>query len=813
MSTTQPDFRALFEAGPGLLLALLPDAPRFTIVAASQAYLAATMTERARIVGQGLFTVFPDNPDDPAAGATANLRASLMRVLEGRTADTMPVQKYDIPRPAEQGGGFEERFWSPTNSPVLDAQGRVAWIVHRVEDVTEFVRLQRHGAQQSAEAEALRAQASRMEMEIVSRAQEIHQANLQLRELDKAKTLFFNNVSHEFRTPLTLILGPVADALASERGTLEGEALRAVHRNALRMAGLVNSLLDFARLEAGRLSSTFEPVDLAALTAAIAGAFQSAMSSAGLELVVDCPPLPEPVWVDLGHWDKIVTNLVSNALKFTLQGHIEVRLRALPGRVSLSVSDTGAGIEAAEQERIFERFHRVAGVPARSIEGTGIGLALVKELVKLHGGEVGVESQPGKGSVFTVSVPRGRDHLPPQQVVEQQPSREAPPLDGRRYAEPAPSTEGVVMGREGKVLLAEDNPDMRRYLTGLLAARWEVTACSDGQEALEAARAARFDLVVSDVMMPRLDGFGLLAALRAEEPTRTVPVLLLSARAGEEAVLEGLDHGADDYLMKPFSARELVARVAHHLELARLRRAAEESARSIAEARAVMLEKLDEKNRELESFSHSVSHDLRAPLRSIDGFSQALLEDYGHALEEQARDYLNRVRAAAQRMGQLIDDLLALSRVERAELERSELDVAALAHRLADELNRREGRPVELTVHPGLRARVDPALFQIALENLMSNAWKFTRPIEAPRVELGAEGTTFFIKDNGVGFDPSQAGRLFGTFQRLHSQSEFPGTGVGLATVQRVVRRHGGRIWAESEVGRGATFRWTIGSE
>ncbi|HEV2458563.1 MAG TPA: ATP-binding protein [Ktedonobacterales bacterium] len=440
-----------------------------------------------------------------------------------------------------------------------------------------------------------------------------------LAAIDRAKTIFFSNVSHEFRTPLTLLLNPIEDGLADPGDPLS-PAQRArqeiAYRNALRLLKLVNTLLDFSRIEAGRIHATYEPTDLAAYTTELASVFRSAVERAGLRFIVDCPPLPDPVYVDREMWEKIVLNLLSNALKFTLAGEIAVTLRQTGDAVELNVCDTGVGIPAAELPHLFERFHRVQNTHARTQEGTGIGLALVRELVDLHGGDVRVASVPGAGSTFTVAIPTGAAHLPPEHIVAAPREPAAPhvaapyveealrwlPDDGDAAAQdvlppcaerlggtalrwsstPAPGGElaipTVVSPASGappaRILLADDNADMRAYLTRLLSPHWAVEAVPDGATALAVARERPPDLVLSDVMMPSLDGFTLLRALRTDEHTRTVPVMLLSARAGEEAAVEGLQAGADDYLVKPFTARELLARVAARLELTRLRREA-----------------------------------------------------------------------------------------------------------------------------------------------------------------------------------------------------------------------------------------------
>jgi len=421
----------------------------------------------------------------------------------------------------------------------------------------------------------------------------------QLAELDRAKTAFFTNVSHELRTPLTLLLGPAEDALRDDDAPLPGTQrwrVEAVQRNGQRLLMLVNSLLDFSRLESGRATAHFESIDLARYTTELASMFRSAFERAGLTLDVECPPLREHVYVDADMWAKIVLNLLSNALKFTFEGGATLRLTDADDGPRLVVTDTGTGIEPAEQPQLFERFHRVLGARSRSHEGTGIGLALVAELSGLHGGEVGVESAPGQGSTFTVGLHYGRDHLPPDQVAAGDGDgasaagrAEGFVAEALRWLEAAPEDRAVdrdgdgaptARGARPRVLVVDDNADMRDYVASLLAHDYDVAAARDGAAALALVRETAPDLVLTDVMMPELDGFGLLAAMRADADTSHIPVVMLSARAGEEGTIEGLEAGADDYLVKPFTARELRARVRANLELDRARRIRAELERS-----------------------------------------------------------------------------------------------------------------------------------------------------------------------------------------------------------------------------------------
>jgi PAS domain S-box-containing protein len=417
-----------------------------------------------------------------------------------------------------------------------------------------------------------------------------------LAKLDRAKTIFFSNVSHEFRTPLTLMLGPMQEALSKPDGALRGRDLQRAHRSALRLLKLVNTLLDFSRIEAGRARALFEKTDVAAFTAELASTFRSAIEKAGMRLIVDAPSIDAEAFVDREMWEKIVLNLLSNAFKFTLEGTIEVRLARHDESFQLTVRDTGSGIPVSELQNVFERFRRIEGTRRRTTEGTGIGLALVQELVRLHGGEVGVESVEGKGTTFTITIPLGSSHLPadhialsrgvssgvhhPELYIEEAMQWLPPEQRGEADGAAAPTGVASATGRP-RIVLADDNPDIRDYINRLLADDYDVIAVRDGIEALEAVQREEPDLVVSDLMMPNLDGFGLLKALRGDAATAALPVLLVSARAGEEARLEGFEAGADDYLVKPFTARELQARVTALLTLARLRRESDEALREI----------------------------------------------------------------------------------------------------------------------------------------------------------------------------------------------------------------------------------------
>lgn len=422
-----------------------------------------------------------------------------------------------------------------------------------------------------------------------------------LAEIDRAKTVFFSNVSHEFRTPITLMLGHIEDLLArSGERPDDHDRLLIAHRNSLRLLKLVNMLLEFSRIEAGRLQARFEPTNLATTTAELASAFRSAMEMAGLNLTVDTPPLPEPAYVDREMWEKIVLNLLSNALKFTLRGDVAVKLADDGDNFVLTVRDTGIGIPANEMPRLFERFHRVEGARGRSQEGSGIGLAFVQELVKLHGGTVSAESRLDEGTTISVAIPKG-SRAPAQHrngedrssttvgaapFVEEalrwlpdHPSSDA----GLPEVDPAPHSPEKRNGSRRTLLVVDDNADMRDYLRRLLSAQYDLKIVGNGEEALAAVGSQKPDLILTDIMMPGFDGIELLRRLRTDARTNTVPVIVLSARAGEESRIEGMQAGADDYLIKPFSARELLARIEAHLKMSQYRMEAAETLRASEE--------------------------------------------------------------------------------------------------------------------------------------------------------------------------------------------------------------------------------------
>jgi signal transduction histidine kinase len=604
-----------------------------------------------------------------------------------------------------------------------------------------------------------------------------------LAEIDRAKTAFFSNVSHEFRTPLTLLLGPLEDVLAQPNNLTpqQRESLGVSHRNALRLLKLVNTLLDFSRIEAGRIQAVFEPTTLAEYTAELASIFRSAIERAGLQLIVDCPPLSNSVYVDREMWEKIVLNLLSNAFKFTFVGAISVSLRQTGEMVELTVKDTGTGIPASEVPHLFERFHRVKGARGRFLEGSGIGLALVQELVKLHGGAVRVESEIDRGSAFTVMIPLGDAHLPADRVATARPLtstalrgevyveevlRWIPEMQhqdlgtrsGEQLAEGMDTTPHLAdLNSRPRILLADDNADMREYVRRLLSAHYQVDAVTEGLEALNAARERIPDLVLTDIMMPRLDGFGLLKQLRADERLKSVPVILLSARAGEEASAEGIESGADDYLVKPFSARQLLARVGTHIKLARTRQAVEKTLRDNEERLRGLVA---EREALLKEVHHRVKNNLQVIISLLEMQARQVAHDPAvFTLFEEAR---NRVMSIST-----MHELLYRSS------SFAEIDLAAYARDLVAHLvlfYRVEDRVAVSVFGNGISVPLETAVpYGLLLNELLSNVCKHAFPGSSTgkvtvSLEKDDKKIRLKITDNGIGlpehFDPNKSPTL-----------------------------------------------------
>jgi signal transduction histidine kinase/CheY-like chemotaxis protein len=549
MGSADVDFRALFEAAPGLFLVLDPE---LRIVAVSDAYLAATMIRRDDVLRRGIFEVFPDNPDDPGATGVGNLRASLERVRKTAKPDTMAVQKYDIRRPESEGGGFELRYWSPVNSPVLDDLRRVRYIIHRVEDVTEFVRLRERRDEQEATTAELRERAERMEAEIVHRSQELQTANAELRKAGTAKNEFLSRMSHELRTPLAAILG-FSELLATrDLGEKPDEWARMIHVAGEHLLTLVDEIMDLSRIEAGTVGISTEAVSLGPL---VEEAFQLMRPvAAGHDITLFEPVFIEAtgaayVLADRQRLTQVVINLISNAIKYNRhRGTVTVEAEEDEGRIRLSVADTGAGIDPDQLPRLFTPFDRLDAA-ASGIDGTGLGLALSRRLVEAMGGRIGVRSRRGVGTTFWVELEIARPG-----VVDTADAAAEGLLATRQY----PS--------ELRVLYVEDVVANVRLVEEIFARRPSIRLipAMQGQLGIELARDHRPHLIFLDLHLQDMTGVDVLAALRRDAATRSIPVVILTADATRRELEKLQRLGARSYESKPIGMRRLLEIVDEH---------------------------------------------------------------------------------------------------------------------------------------------------------------------------------------------------------------------------------------------------------
>lgn len=792
-----PDFQKLFEASPDVYLVLSPD---FQIVAATEERLKATKTKRDEIIGKGLFEVFPDNPDDPNATGVANLKASLKRVLENKTADAMAPQKYDIPRPESEGGGFEERYWSPLNSPVFDENGELIYIIHRVEDITEFMLLKKKGAE-------LETRTERMESEIFLRAQQLQEANKKLRDAEKIKSEFFANVSHELRTPLSLILAPLESLLSNKYGTINSDqtqSLHIVHNNAVRLLQMVNGLLDFAKFEAGKMKVEREPVNISILIHSLLHDFESMTGPKKLTLSHEIENSEKRVLIDRYLFERIFFNLLSNAIKFTPEGgEIKVKAKIEKSILELSVQDTGIGISEEDIKNLFEKFRQAEGSSTRRFEGTGLGLAMVKEFSELLGGSVSVKSNPGKGSIFTVRLSA------PFTEEKEKKDHESVGLNllPRYQVRAIGINESKNVNSQMKVLICEDNEELSAYIVSLLSPTCITKVAKNGEEGWDFVNTWQPHLVLTDVMMPKKDGIELCRLIKSSASTSKTTVVLLTALTHREAMIKGWEAKADEYLFKPFHPDELVTRIRSLLSIIAERKKSSEDIEKY-------ITQLEQKNKEMEVFSYAISHDLRAPLRSIIGYSAILSEEYNSQLDHEGKRLIDTVISNAKKMTAQLEGLLKLLRFGKENLKMSVFSMEDLVKEVIADINQSTQHKAEIIIHPIPSVNVDYGLMTHVLYNLISNAIKYSSGKTAPRVEIGFtetdRGEAFFINDNGTGFDMKYYDKLFGIFQRLHSSEEFEGNGIGLAIVERIISKHGGSVWAHGKVNEGATFYFSL---
>lgn len=766
-------------------------------------------------------------------------------------------------------------------------------------------------------------------------------------ELDRLKAQFFSNISHELRTPLTLILGPIETILGeSDLSHSLRRHLEIIDRNARFLFRHVSDLLDVAKVEADRMPMRYATLDVAHLVRVMASHFESLAAKRSIHYELLTPPHLD-CQIDGEKVERILLNLLSNAFKFVPDGgRISLLLdRQDEHRIILKIADNGPGIPPASREVIFERFRQLDAGPERLHGGTGLGLSIVKEFVRLHGGAVSCTETQGGGATFTVTLPINAPAGTDLDESDASESHESAPdprsLDELWRDQPADLHDTGNQGEDTDgplVLVVEDNRDMNSYIAEALRTQFRVATAFDGEDGLHKALQLHPDLILTDLMMPKMSGDRMIQELRRHPAMLNVPIVVLTAKADEAQQVKLLEAGVQEYLSKPFSLEELRARLTNlvqsgqeiertrlelaaiveysddaiigkdlegritswnrgaekvfgyrrdemiqkpiillfpndrldeernimtrivqgfsveHFETVRVHKngreihisvtispikdrqgkviGASKIARDISQRKAAEREiqqlnsdlerRVEERtrelltaNRELDSFAYAVSHDLRAPLRAMSGFSKALSEDYGALLSGEAKLFLDEIGVACKKMGDLLEGILALSRVTRNEPRYEKTDLSTIAGQIRDELVRTApDRHVIWDIEPGIAAEGDPRMLQAVMGNLLGNAWKYTALKDSAHIHFFTEktelGPRFCVADDGAGFDMAHADRLFKPFQRLHRQDEFPGLGIGLATVQRIIHRHGGTIEATGAPNMGATFTFTL---
>jgi signal transduction histidine kinase len=667
-----------------------------------------------------------------------------------------------------------------------------------------------------------------LEREVAERRRaeaQLAKKNHQLVEAERLKSQFFANVSHELRTPLTLILAPLESLLGAEYGPTaepQRQALQTMHNNAIRLLQLVNGLLDFSRLEAGKVEVRRVPIDLAALTRAILDDFRPTLTHKELHADLEIELVEADgamVSMDRHLYERILFNLLSNAVKFTPNGgRVSVRLALKDGRLRLDVRDTGIGIRTEEQGKLFQKFHQLEGSSTRRFEGSGLGLALVKEFAELLGGSVRVESTPGQGSTFTVECLAPSCPPPSSETVSDDGAeRPALPLLPRYQTSPSPVVErnGEEDGQP-RVLVAEDNEELGDYIASILRDSCATRLVRDGEEALEEVRRWSPDLVLADVMMPARDGLSLCRAVKTAPATAQTPVVLLTALTDRDALLRGWEAGADEYLFKPFHPRELTTRVRTILTAARERRRAEEQVRRLAHEQAAR-EAAEEGVRARDRFLSIASHELRTPLNPLQLNIQVLLRaardgSLNGRLAGRVVGILEVCERQVKGFAGLVNDLLDVSRIAagRLELRREEVDLTAVAREVVARYGREAagaGCAVSLSVPAAVVGCWDRARLEQVVTNLLFNALKYGQgsPV-AVEVEAGEQAARVTVRDQGIGIAAEDHARIFEPFERAVWGHEYGGLGMGLYIVRQIVQALGGEVRVASEPGQGAAF-------
>jgi signal transduction histidine kinase len=655
-----------------------------------------------------------------------------------------------------------------------------------------------------------------------------------IEEYDRQKSQFFANISHELRTPLTLVLGPVAALLA--RTDLDAETsrgLQVIQRNARTLLKHVNDLLEAARGEAGRLAPDYQRIDLAALTTRVASLFEARAEERHITFVVKAPAEAVAVDADPAQMGRVLTNLLANAFKFTPEGgQIRCELRLGVDNAILEVADSGPGIPAPLRERVFERFFQVEESTTRTHGGTGLGLAIVRDLLGAHGGRILAQEAPEGGALMHGELPlrapadavvRAADPSGPlEPLLEEAAVLEIDATATRPTTlESAPTptaAAGTTTDARPRVLVVEDHPEMREFIAHALSERYLVETAPNAQQGLARAQELPPDLVLSDLMMPGMSGTDLLRAVRARPELARVPFVVLTAKAEEELRVELLEAGAQDFVLKPFSAAELRARVGRLVEV---KRATDE----IRSALAQRQDDIETAARDVvaalrlrDEFLTNASHELFTPITSLSLQVQAARRRLDRA-DPSAGDpatwkrTLDRAGHQIERLTRLVRDMLDVSRVKsgRLDLRPARFDLAALVRQVGegfDDEAREVGSAIQVSAAESLEGEWDRDRIEQVLTNLVANAIKYGagKPVEL-RAALRDGQAEVAVIDRGIGIAPADQQRIFGRFERAVSSRAVSGLGLGLYIAHQLVLAHGGEIVVQAEEGLGSTFR------
>ena len=844
------DFTRIFDYTPGIFLVLLPDSPKFTIIAANKARMAATKTNKDQI-GRGLFEMFPDNPDDLNATGEKNLRLSLEQVIENLKSNTMAVQKYDIPRPENEGGGFEEKYWSPINSPVLGDDGKLLYIIHQVEDVTEFIRLKQRDQEQSKITGELKSNLQKTEAEVFVRAQEIQKTNLELQvahknlrelyskvqEVDKIKMQFFSNVSHELRTPLTLILGPTETMLNEDKLAVgQRNNLEIIQRNARILLKHVNDLLDVAKMEAGKMVINYFEVDLVKQVRFVMSNFESAMVSKKITFHSSTPG-HLTAQVDDDKIQNVLMNIFSNALKYVPSGgRVECKVRQVNSNAIIEISDNGPGIPKELRESIFDRFKQGDGSLTRLVGGTGLGLSIVKDFVELHNGHVEITETPGGGATFTISIPL---LAPAEAIVKKDEPIKSSHYEVVHLIEDSSNQHVTFKSMTPGLpfaIVVEDNPDMREFIFNTLKEEFQVLTAFNGEDGLEKILRLRPDVILTDVMMPKMSGDKMVEEIRKNPDFNSTPIILLTAKIDDDLKIKLLGEGCQDYLSKPFSRKELLLRTKNLVvmkkttellsselslksndiyELSKelsLRKRELQNSLDITNVAREQAEKASEmKNRLLTT----VSHELKTPLTTL--MLNAELVKKKEIILHSAIN-IKRILDSSKRLLKLIENLLDYADLESGKLTINEelIDPEDIINKVGEEMKeflQLKNLILKIQTSSIRPIHIDPRLFHIILHNLLTNAIKHTaKGAISMNVAVEAKELILVVSDTGEGISKENLVRIFDPFEQLEPirNKGLSGVGLGLSFVKGIVDALNGKCVVSSEVGKGSSFTVTI---